>query len=73
MSCLKIFITIEILNNHRGSCLLINESQAVQYETGIIKFESYEKPVLIPFKIYADTECFLKRINIEEGKYKKLY
>ena len=25
------------------------------------------------FKIYADTECLLKRININEGKYTKLY
>ena len=25
------------------------------------------------FKIYADTECFLKRVNIDDGKYTKLY
>ena len=25
------------------------------------------------YKIYADTECFLKRVNIDEGKYTKLY
>ena len=30
-------------------------------------------PIPIPFKIYADTECLLKRININEGKYTKLY
>ena len=27
----------------------------------------------IAFKIYADTECLLKRINIEESKHTKLY
>ena len=27
----------------------------------------------MPFKIYEDTECLLKRINIKEGKYTKLY
>ena len=27
----------------------------------------------MPFKIYADAECLLKRINISEGKYTKLY
>ena len=27
----------------------------------------------MPFKIYADTECLLKRIDIDEGKYTKLY
>ena len=31
-----------------------------------------EKQIPIPFKVYADTECFLKRINIDEGKCTKL-
>ena len=61
MSCLQNFTTKEILNKHRERCLLINDTQAVKYETGIIKFENYKKEILIPFKIYADTECFLKR------------
>ena len=39
MSCLPNFTTIEILNNHRERCLLINETQAVKYETGIIKLK----------------------------------
>ena len=73
MSCLKTFTTKEILNNHREKCLLINDTQAVKYETGVIKFKNYEKQIPIAFKIYADTECFLKRINIDEGKYTKLY
>ena len=29
----------------------------------------YEKQVPIPFKIYADTECFLKRTNSYKGEY----
>ena len=73
MSCLQNFTTKEILNNNRERCLLINDTQAVKYETGIIKFKNYEKQIPIPFKIYADTECLLKRINISEGKYTKLY
>ena len=73
MSCLQNFTTKEILNNHRERCLLINDTQAVKYETGIIKFKNYEKQIPIPFKIYADTECLLKRINISEGKYTKFY
>ena len=73
MSCLQNFTTKEILNNHRERCLLINDTQAVKYETGIIKFKNYEKQIPIPFKIYADTECLLKRINIQEGRYTKLY
>ena len=73
MSCLQNFTTKEILNSHRERCLLINDTQAVKYETGVIKFKNYEKQIPIPFKIYADTECLLKRINIDEGKYTKLY
>ena len=73
MSCLQNFTTKEVLNSHRERCLLINETQAVKYETGIIKFKNYNKQIPIAFKIYADTECLLKRINIEEGRYTKLY
>ena len=73
MSCLQNFTTKEILNNHRERCLSINETQAVKYETRIIKFKNHEKQIPIPFKIYADTEFLLKRININEGKYTKLY
>ena len=73
MSCLQNFTTKEILNNHRERCLLINDTQAVKYETGIIKFKNYEKQIPIPFKIYADTECLVKRTNISLGKHTKLY
>ena len=56
-------------------CLLINGFQAVNYESGIIKFINYEKQVPIIFKIFADTECFLERPISYEGestiKYQK--
>ena len=39
ISCLQNFTTKEILHNHRERCLLINETQAVKYEIGIIKFK----------------------------------
>ena len=73
MSCLQNFTTKEVLNHHRKRYLLINNTQAVKYETGIIKFKNYEKQIPIPFKIYADKECLLWRIDIDEGKYTKLY
>ena len=63
MSCLQNFTTKEILNRQRERCLLINETQAVKYETGIIKFKNYEKQ--ISFKTIADSECSLKRMNIK--------
>ena len=41
MSCLQNFSTKEILSNHEKQCLLINGCQAVNYESGIIKFTIY--------------------------------
>ena len=69
MSCLQSFTTEEVLSNHKKQCLLINGCQAVNYESGIIKFTNYEKQVAIPFKIHADTESFLKTTNSYEGEH----
>ena len=65
MSCLQSFISEEIL--------LINGCQAVNYESGIIKSTNYNKQIPIVFKIYADTECFLKITKIEEGEHTMKY
>ena len=43
MTCLQNFTTKDILNNHRERCLWINDTQAVKYVTGVIKFKNYEK------------------------------
>ena len=69
LSCLQDFTTEEILSNHKKQCLLINGSQAIKYESAIIKFTNYNKQITIPFKIYADRECFLKRSNSYEGEH----
>ena len=69
MACLQNFTTEEVLSNHKKQCLLINGCQAVNYESGIIKFTNYEKQVPVRFKINADTECFLKRTNSYEGEH----
>ena len=73
MACLKNFTSEEVLSNHKKQCLLINGCQAVNYEPRTIKFTNYEKEVPIPFKIYADTECFLKRIDSYEGEHTVKY
>ena len=73
VSCLQNFTTKEILNKHKEQCLLINETQAVKYETGIIKFKNHNKQKPIPFKIYADSECLVKRTNIPLSKYTIFY
>ena len=69
MSCLQSFTTGEILSNHKKQCLLINGCQAVNYESGAIKFTNHNKQIPILFKIYADAECFLKHVNSYEGQH----
>ena len=73
MACLQNFTTKEILNNHRERCLLINGTQTAIYEKGTIKFKNFDKLIPIPFKIYADSECFLKKTNIDLSEHIKLY
>ena len=69
MSCLQSFTTEEILSNHKKQGLLINGCQAVNYESGIIEFVNHNKQISILFKIYADTKCFLKRVNSYKGEH----
>ena len=73
MVCLQNFTTKEILNNHRERCLLINGTQATIYETGTTKFKNFNNQIPIPFTIYADTECLVKRIDKSLSKHTKLY
>ena len=69
MSWLQNFTTEEILSNYKKQCLLINGFHTVNYESGIIKITNYSKQMPILFKIYADTESFLKRTKIKEGEH----
>ena len=73
MHCLQNFASNEVLSNHKKQCLLISGTQAVNYESETIKFINHNKQILIPFKIYADTECFLKRTNSHEDEYRIKY
>ena len=73
MHCLQNCTTKEILNNHKKQCLLINGTHSVKHETGIIKFKNFDKQTPIPFKTYADSECFNKKINFKKGDYTKVY
>ena len=69
MSCLQSFTKDELLNQHKRQCLLIDGCQAVNYESEIMQFTNHNKQMAIFIKIYADKECFLKRINSCEGEY----
>ena len=61
MSCLQRFTKEEILNQHKKQSLLINGCQAVNYESGTIKFTNHNKQIPILFKIHAETVFFLKK------------
>ena len=69
MHCLQNFTTEKILSNQEKQCLLNNYCQAVNYESGTMKFTNHNKQIPILFKVYADTECFLKCVNSYEGEH----
>ena len=73
MHCLQNFTTQEILNRHKEKCININGAKKPIYQTGTIKFKNFDKQIPIQFKVYADTECFDKKVNIRKGESTSLY
>ena len=63
-SCLQIFSTEKVLEDHKKDCLLINGGQNLKLEKGVIEFKNFNRQIPVPFKIYADFECLLKVRNI---------
>ena len=61
--CLQCFSSEEIMIEHRKDCLVINGRQNVKLEGGFISFKNYSKQMPVPFKIYADFECILKKVD----------
>ena len=51
----------------------INGAQSVRWEKGTIEFKNYFKRIPVPFKIYSDFKCNLKRVTRCEGSYSKKY
>ena len=72
-SCSQCFSSENILIKYKENCLSINGKQSVKLEEGIIKFENYFKKIPVPFKIYADFECNLKKFKCNEGSYTEKY
>ena len=68
-SCLQCFSSENVLIKHKENCLSINGKQSVKIEEGIIKFQNYFKQIPVPFKIYADFECNLKKVKCNEGSF----
>ena len=72
-SCLQRFSSENALIKHKEICLSINGKKPVKLEKGIIKFENHFKQIPVPFKIYADFECNLKKVKCNEGSYTEKY
>ena len=66
MRCLQSFNSENILNKHKEDCLVINGKQRVKLSEGLISFKNYSRQMKVPFKIYADFECILKKCGVSE-------
>ena len=49
--------------NAKKDCLVINCKQSVKLKSGLIKSKNYSGKIHVPFKVYADFECILKKFE----------
>ena len=70
---IQCFSSKNVLTEHKEVGLSINEAHSVRLEKGTIEFKNYFKRIPVPFKIYTDFECKLKRVESYEGSYSKKY
>ena len=70
-SCLQCFSSKHVLTEHKEVCLSINCVQSVRLEKGTTEFKNYFKQIPVPFKVYVDFKCNLKRAESYEGSYSK--
>ena len=61
--CLQCFSSDENLIEQKKDCFVINGKQNVKLQGGFISFKNYSKQITVPFKIYADFECILKKVK----------
>ena len=58
-----VFSSEEVLIEHKKDCLTKNGKQSIRLKSGSITFKNYSRQVPVPFKIYADFECILKKVE----------
>ena len=63
MMCLQHFSNEIILKEHKSDCLVVNGEQRVKLDSGYVEFKNYSNKMRVPFKIYADFECILKKCD----------
>ena len=61
--CLQCFSSEKVLIKHQKDCLVISGKPSVKLKSGLIKFKNYSRQIPVPFKIYADFECILKKVE----------
>ena len=71
-SFLQFSISQKILIEHKENCLIINGKETVKLKSVSIKFNNYFKQLVVPFKIYAGSECLLKGVK-NSDKNNSLY
>ena len=62
-NCLQCFSSENILSEHQEDLLVINGKQSVKLESRFVSFKNYTKQIPVPFKIYADFECILDKVD----------
>ena len=62
----NVLLSAKVSIEHRAACLKINGKQTVKLRSGLIKFKNHFKKLAVPFKIYADFECNMKRVRVSD-------
>ena len=71
--CLQCFSREKVLIEHKENCLMINGKQNVKFKSGSVSFKNCFKQLPAPFKIYADFECILKKVECDSIKNNSSY
>ena len=51
-----------MLTEHKEVCLSINGAHSIRLKKGAIELKNYFKQIPVPFKIYPDFECNIKKV-----------
>ena len=61
--CLQCFISEKVLKEHGKNCLIVNGCHGVKLEKGFTEFKNFNRQIPVPYKIYTDFECLLKKVD----------
>ena len=63
------FSSEKVLIEQKKNYLIINGKQSVKLKGDSVSFKNYFKQPPVPFKIYADFECLLKRFKSSDKNH----